>query len=49
MVLIDGNDKEINNLNKWASTSYPDGAIISKVIAEDFEGDVMNIENLLKF
>ena len=47
-ILIEGEESNINNFVKTATTSFPPHAQVEKIITEDYEGIVMSIENFYR-
>ncbi|MDD1760256.1 MAG: hypothetical protein LUQ44_06590 [Methanothrix sp.] len=45
MVLADGGEKEIDDFRKLAEAKRPAKAIVSKIVTENYEGEVMRVES----
>jgi hypothetical protein len=48
MIIVDGGEKEVDAFRKLAETKHPASAIVSNTVTEDYEGEVMRIEEYIK-
>jgi hypothetical protein len=48
MIIVDGGEKEVDVFRKLAETKRPARAIVSNSFTEDYEGEVMRIEDYIK-
>jgi acylphosphatase len=48
MIIVDGGEKEVDAFRKLAETKSPARAIVSNTVTEDYEGEVMRIEEYIK-
>jgi acylphosphatase len=49
LVLVDGGEREIDAFRKQAETKRPERAEVSRVVVEDYDGDVMRIAEYAQF
>jgi len=49
MVLVDGGEKEVDAFRKLAQEKRPERAAVSKIVIEDYEGDVMRVGEYAQF
>jgi acylphosphatase len=49
MVLVDGGEKEVDAFRKLAQEKRPARAAVTKIVIEDYEGDVMRVGEYAQF
>jgi acylphosphatase len=49
MILVDGGEKEVDAFRKLAQEKRPSRASVSKIVVEDYEGDVMRVGEYAQF